>query len=201
MLIDKRLQNRELNLREYELRLSTLKSRPRAVFAELTQNCNLRCFMCKPAGSLRQGYYPELDMPYPLFEQIAEALFPTAELVDLRGQGESTILRDFWRYFDRTISYGVRVRLVTNLTMTDPSVLEKLVANDALLAISMDAPNRELYEEIRKGSRYDVVIANLELLQSPSQSRPIERHAPVGTSVSSWACPDLAHGASGQQWG
>jgi MoaA/NifB/PqqE/SkfB family radical SAM enzyme len=160
-----RTQNRLLNVQEYESRSTRLVSRPRAVFVELTRNCNLRCFMCKPVESFQQGYNRDLDMPFSLFEQIAEELFPLAELVDLRGTGESTILKDFEKFFDYTVEYGCRVRLVSNLTTTDGDLLEKLVANDTFLAISLDATEKESYEYIRRGARFEQVMRNMERLR------------------------------------
>ncbi len=112
------LQNRQLNLAEFGRRQARLESLPRALFIELTENCNLSCPMCRSAGPFDRAK----NMDPAIFAKVADALFPTAEIVDLRGWGESTILRNFPDYVERTLAHGCRIRLVTNLTVPRPDL-------------------------------------------------------------------------------
>src|SRR5262245_17025085 len=108
--------NAALNRLEYETRRTRLASRPTMLYIELTQNCNLKCKMCRSGFS----YDPSRDMRADLFDSIVEYLFPYAELIDLRGWGESTILRSFASRLRVALDSGARVRLVTNaLAMTE----------------------------------------------------------------------------------
>jgi radical SAM protein with 4Fe4S-binding SPASM domain len=157
---DVRALNHERNLAEFESRATVLTSLPRVLFIELTENCNLSCPMCRSAGP----FQPSRNMTPELFDKVAERLFPTAEIVDLRGWGESTILKRFPEYVDRTLAYGCRIRLVTNLTVPNEQLWRKLVRSGSLIAVSFDAGEAETFEVLRKGAKFDVVMRNLEIL-------------------------------------
>src|SRR5690349_6706086 len=107
-----REENRRLNLREYSEGKTELISRPRYVLVELTQGCNLRCPMCRPEIVSTKGK----SMSRERFWRIANELFSTAEMVDLRGWGESLILPDVEEFIRTTTRYGTAIRFVTNLS-------------------------------------------------------------------------------------
>ncbi|MGK4579220.1 radical SAM protein [Kitasatospora sp. HPMI-4] len=155
-----RVENHELNLREFEQRATLLHSLPRVLFVELTENCNLSCPMCRSAGKFDRSR----NMSQELFDRIARELFPTAEIVDLRGWGESTILKNFPRFVDQTLDYGCRVRMVTNLTAFHEATWRKLVRSGALISVSFDAGERETFGKVRRGADMNVVLRNLEVL-------------------------------------
>ena len=155
-----RLANRERNLAEFEERATHLASLPRVLFLELTENCNLSCPMCRSAGP----YQRSKNMSEELFDRVAQELFPTAEIVDLRGWGESTILKGFPAFVDRTLDYGARIRLVTNLTVPNEAMWRRLVRSGALIAVSFDAGEPETFARVRRGARMDRVLRNLDIL-------------------------------------
>jgi MoaA/NifB/PqqE/SkfB family radical SAM enzyme len=155
-----RIANRERNLAEFERRATRLESLPRVLFLELTENCNLSCPMCRSAGP----YQRSRNMSEELFERIALELFPTAEIVDLRGWGESTILKRFPYFVDRTLEHGVRIRLVTNLTVPNEQMWRRLVRSGALIAVSFDAGEPETFARVRRGARLDRVLRNLDVM-------------------------------------
>ncbi|WP_017593082.1 radical SAM protein [Nocardiopsis potens] len=157
---DPRSANRELNIREFESGATALESLPRVLFVELTENCNLSCPMCRASGPFDRSK----NMDPRLFERVAGELFPTAEIVDLRGWGESTVLKDFPERVARTIEYGCRVRLVTNLTVPNEELWRTLVRNDALILVSFDAARSRTFAELRRGARLPVIMRNLEIL-------------------------------------
>lgn len=144
---DVRAANKALNQQEYEQRLTRLSSKPLVVFVELTQNCNLSCPMCRS----EEKFHPEWNMPFALFERIAEELFETAMLVDLRGWGESTILRNLDQFIDVTLRYRPQLRLVTNGQVNRPEIWDALMAAHATITISCDAADPELFERLRRG--------------------------------------------------
>jgi MoaA/NifB/PqqE/SkfB family radical SAM enzyme len=146
---EQRLANRELNITEFRRGELTLSSLPLAVFVELTQNCNLRCTYCR--SGLRHS--KQWDMPEELFLRVAEELFPTASLVDLRGWGESTILRHFERFLEITSSYGPIIRLVTNGMNTKTAIWDQLMAAHAVVAVSCDTADPDLFAQIRTGGK------------------------------------------------
>lgn len=158
--------NRALNIAEFERAAVTLRSRPRVLFIELTENCNLSCSMCRSAGSFDRTK----NMDRKLFEAVAAELFPTAELVDLRGWGESTILRQFSEYVETTLDYGCRIRLVTNLTVSNESLWRRLVRAGSLIAVSLDTADEAVLNQLRRGAKLPVILRNLEILADETRA-------------------------------
>jgi radical SAM protein with 4Fe4S-binding SPASM domain len=155
-----RRTNSALNLEEFAAGAIILRSRPQVLFVELTENCNLHCLMCRSAGK----YDASKNMDRDLFHRIAEEIFPHAAIVDLRGWGESTILKDFLYYLEQTSRYGCRPRIVTNLTVGNEELWRRLVAHQAIIAISFDAATSETFARLRPGSRLPHILANLDVI-------------------------------------
>jgi radical SAM protein with 4Fe4S-binding SPASM domain len=155
-----RTANSVLNREEFEAGATELKSYPQVLFVELTENCNLSCPMCRSAGPYRR----ERNMSQELFIRIAEELFPHALMVDLRGWGESTILKSFRSYVDQTIAYGCRLRIVTNLTVTNDDLWRHLVRANCTIAISFDAADPATFATLRRGAKLDRIVRNLSVL-------------------------------------
>src|ERR1700704_1134139 len=88
-----KLQNMKSGWEEFQRRTLVLRTLPFKAVVELTQNCNFRCVMCPQSWDEKfKKYYPEYNMPMEVFVKIADQLFPTATMIDLRGFGETTIL-------------------------------------------------------------------------------------------------------------
>ncbi|MCL4198870.1 MAG: SPASM domain-containing protein [Phycisphaerales bacterium] len=133
---------------------------PRALFVELTRFCNLACPMCRSRGEVRK----DQRMSRALFDRIADELFEAAELVDLRGWGESLILPEFPERAKRVRAAGCELRIVTNLSFRRSSVLEQLIELEAHVGVSIDAASPGLLRWIRGGAALDLMEANLKLL-------------------------------------
>jgi MoaA/NifB/PqqE/SkfB family radical SAM enzyme len=133
-------------------------SLPRAIYVELTDLCNLTCPMCRCSpvkGNI---------LPLPLFSEMAAALFPSADFVDLRGWGESTIIPDFERYLDVAQAYPVRVKLITNGVARRPGLWARLGRDGITVGVSFDAADADLFHALRGGADLGQVIANLRML-------------------------------------
>lgn len=152
--------NRDLSLLEYKTGKVELRSLPRALFVELTQGCNLRCPMCRGEviAPTSRAMTPRL------FDRIAQELFPTAELVDLRGWGESLVLKEALERINTTRRFGVRIRIVTNLSFRRDAVLEALVAAEAMIDVSLDTSDAELLRRVRGGARLELIVRNIRYL-------------------------------------
>ncbi|MEV6927300.1 radical SAM protein [Dactylosporangium sp. NPDC051485] len=153
-------ENGRLNLAESRAQALTLRSRPRFVMVELTQGCNLRCPMCRS----RQIGYREREMDRGILDQVAAALFPTAEVVDIRGWGESLLVTDIDEIICRIASYQARCRVVTNMSLRRPATLDLLVEVGALVDVSLDAADQAVLDEVRSGARLSLITENLRLM-------------------------------------
>jgi len=148
--------NARRNLSDYAERHVVCSGMPSMIYVELTQNCNQACRMCR-AGGL---YDPSLDMRPELFQQLATELFQYAQVVDLRGWGESTILVGFRDRLRTALESGARVRLVTNGSAMTDELWEMLFGSDSIVAVSLDTASPELYAELGRGN-LDRVVRNL----------------------------------------
>ncbi|WP_052915622.1 radical SAM protein [Mycobacterium haemophilum] len=147
IMTPRRSENQRLNIEEFNGRVVELRSKPLALFVELTQNCNLQCPSCRSADKFR----PDWNMPTSIFDQIADELFDTALVVDLRGWGESTIVKSFSKAAHRVMDSGARLRLVTNGQVNKPEVWDRMMATGSLLVLSCDAASPELFATLRSG--------------------------------------------------
>src|SRR5258706_1117426 len=152
--------NAEMSRAEYLSGVVSLNSLPRALFVELTQGCNLRCAMCRDDIIATTGR----SMSDALFDAIADELFATAEMVDLRGWGESLILPNILSRIARVVASGARLRVVTNLSFRRFEVLDALVEADALIAVSLDTANQATLSLLRRGADLKLITSNIEYL-------------------------------------
>lgn len=150
--------NKQSNIADYKNAKSLIYSRPRMVFLELTQNCNLQCSMCRS----QNGYDPSLTMALDRFKKICDILLPYAEYVDLRGWGESTIIPNFLEYLEYASKFDCKLKLITNLTLSNDNIWYSLVEKNTIISISFDSPIKKTYEEIRRGSSYETVRKNIK---------------------------------------
>ncbi len=152
-----REKNKVQALSDYERNALVAQARPLRLYVELTRNCNNHCLMCRA----RKKYDPSKDMPFETFKKIADELFPYAHCVDLRGWGESTIMREWDKYLDYAIKFPSGFALVTNMTVQNDAMWEKMVKNRFGFSVSFDAATKKTFEFIRRGSSFDTVCSNL----------------------------------------
>lgn len=137
----------------------TLDSKPLKLFVELTRNCNFRCIMCPQP--LLQTYKEELDMPFEMFQQIADALFPYATYVDLRGFGESTFIKGWRDYLDYALKFDCKYGLITNLAAKDDEMWKLMMKSNCFLGVSFDGATKKTFEYIRRGANFKTIMRNL----------------------------------------
>lgn len=154
--------NSQLNLEETRAALLRLSSMPRFVMIELTQGCNLRCPMCRS----RQIGYNERVLDRDLFAALADVLFPAAEIVDVRGWGESLLAPDIDDVIRLVHSYQARCRVVTNLSLNKPGTLDLLADINAMIDISLDAADQETLNICRPGARLSLITRNAKRLSA-----------------------------------
>ena len=155
-----REENRVLNLEEYRQGKTRLQSRPLYLMVELTQGCNLHCTMCRPEVIPVASRMMSEDV----YHKIARELFPTAEMVDLRGDGESLILPQIAKYIEVAADYGVAIRLVSNMSFQRDEILDLLIEKGCYLSISVDSPDPEIFASLRRGGKLGKVERNLRKL-------------------------------------
>jgi len=95
---------------------------------------------------------------------IKEEIIPYVSVVDLRGWGESTLDSRLFSLIDEFTELGIRTRIYTNLTTHDENYWYEMGAKKIDIAISVDAANPQVYENIRRGAKYSQFLSNLKSL-------------------------------------
>ena len=165
---------REFEPSEYEVLAEKLQWRSPSddarrylhVFMELNNTCNLRCRMCGFSDS-RVAEVPRYHMPTRLFESIAQQVFPYVTYLHMSLMTEPFMTADFPDRLMLVGQHGVpSSRVVTNGTLlTEKSIDKVLDSKITTLTFSIDGGTKEIYEDIRVGSRFETVLAKIELFR------------------------------------
>lgn len=125
---------------------------PRIVYIEPTDTCNLKCVMCPQTTSTHQRGF----MKFELFERVVSEL-PKASRVHLYYRGEPLLHPRISEMISCVLERGNKLSITTNGTLP-------ITAGHAAsrLMFSFDGSNKEVYEGIRRGAKYDEVLHNIE---------------------------------------
>lgn len=141
---------------------------PKVFEFEISNTCNLACNMCS-------GYYsstirkkreklPEIYQPYDdeFVSQVAEFL---PVLTDLKFLGGEPFLIDiYYKIWEKVIDINpeVKIHITSNGTVFNnrvKSILSKLRVG---FVLSIDAMDKEVFESIRIGAKFETVMTNFE---------------------------------------
>jgi MoaA/NifB/PqqE/SkfB family radical SAM enzyme len=128
---------------------------------EPTLQCSLACVMC-PWTELRSEAG---TMDLATFDALRPFL-SQAKSVDLTGGGEPLLSPILLEMVQSARQAGCTVGFSTNGFRLTPDLSEHLVAAGLdWISFSVDAATPELYNQIRQGSNFDIVIANIRALK------------------------------------
>ncbi|MDD3392944.1 MAG: radical SAM protein [Bacilli bacterium] len=160
---NKFLYNKVLNEYEISTKKSVLKSKPTRMHVVVTTDCNLKCIMCR----VRKETYTMDDK---VFNIIVENL-PFLENIMWQG-GEVLIYDRFYELIKLAANYHIRQTFLTNGLLLDKKTLEVIVNNDMIMIISIDSPEKEVYEKIRAGAKFDKLLEVLKQVYECKQKKP-----------------------------
>ena len=149
-------ENSSLNISESEAGSTVLESYPRRIVLELTNACNLDCIMC---GRTHADFKPHFFNPEWL--KVIEPAFRYAEELTLMGWGEPTLHPKFQAFLEFVRDYNIKKYFLTNGMLLDkisPWIFEYGVN---IVAVSLDGPDAETNDCIRKGSDFNKITANI----------------------------------------
>jgi tetratricopeptide (TPR) repeat protein len=148
------LRNKVLNELEIAQGKTILSSLPRRLTVTLSNRCNLFCIMCLTR-------YVKWEIPARAIEEL-HTLFPYLEKVMWQG-GEVFALDFFEEILEAGFQYPhLRQSIVTNGQLITQDLAQKLVKNNVELTVSIDGISKEVYEYIRKGADFQILIRNLK---------------------------------------
>ena len=154
--MDKTIENLLLNEEEIKNKKIVLKSYPKRLIATLSTKCNSRCIMCEVVRK-------KWDMPQRTIDEIKN-LLPYLQSVNWQG-GEVLLLDNFYELFLESLkNKSLKQTIVSNGMLLDDKWIDALTDADIEFTISIDGLNKEIYEKIRYGSKYDVLLKNIKKL-------------------------------------
>jgi MoaA/NifB/PqqE/SkfB family radical SAM enzyme len=154
--------NAILNLGEYWLGRARPISRPPLVDIVLTKACNLKCVFCISYGSLTGERWMDFD----LYRRIARTLFPTTYGLFICSGGEPLLYPHIRDALALARDYRTLVTMTSNGMLLDRETAEWMTHDQSLheLCISFDGARAQTLERIRRGAKYEQILANLEYL-------------------------------------
>lgn len=140
---------------------------PKTIVYEVTNRCNLRCEMC--AQNHRNFNYA--DLPLEVVEK-TEHLLKSAHDVSLFGWGEPLLARNFLKIFEKVSKYPPDIFVLTNGMFLDKETGESFIKGRLrYINFSLDAPEEDLYNKIRRGSDFSRVINNIKRFMEQCRDR------------------------------
>lgn len=148
---------------------------PKFVQIEPVGQCNLKCRMC-PIQFRKDGTGggPAAFMRYEAFCELVDQ-FPGMEELHLQGLGEPMLHPRFFDMVRYASARGVQVSTNTNLTVcTEARVRACLESGLRKLYVSLDGATAEVFEQIRRGARFERMTRNLQRLTTLWRDHPFE---------------------------
>lgn len=143
--------------------VKSLISLPSVIQLEHTTKCNLKCKYCMRSNGINT------DMPISLFNSICAQLRPKnrreTRSLFLTGLGEPFLNPNLFFMIKYAKRLGFEVGLTSNLTIMNQSIARKLLFTELdHLHISIDYADKELFESIRIGAKFEHVLNNLKII-------------------------------------
>jgi MoaA/NifB/PqqE/SkfB family radical SAM enzyme len=134
------------------------QARPRNIFIEVTNHCNLLCETCPRTFNT---YEEPKTLAWADFLRVVEQ-FPDMERAVLHGIGEPLLNKDLPRMIAHLKSLGVTVLFNTNATLLHEEWSRKLIASGLdELRVSIDGADPKTYALIRGAPLLHKLVANL----------------------------------------
>lgn len=133
---------------------------PRNVEIEITNKCNKRCIVCE------HTYWnePPVDLSFENFKRIVDQ-FPRLKWVNLTGEGDSFMNKDYLNMIRYLKSKDVPVYLVDSFDLINEDVARELVKLGVEgVYVSFDAATKETYETVKEGCKFERTVNNIKNL-------------------------------------
>ena len=158
--------NSEMNLTEMRKNKSYLESYPRRIVLELTNICNLNCIMCGRNDTYFEPTVFNIDWLHKL-----DPIMPYVEEVTLMGWGEPTLHSNFEYILQYINKYNARKYFCTNGTRLGELKSAIFDNHVDIIAVSLDGATKEINNEIRLGSDFNMIINNIKEIVAEKKDR------------------------------
>ena len=149
-------------LMQLSQKFPNLSFSPRSIQIECTTKCNLRCTFCE------LSYWSEepADLEFENVQTMVAHL-PKLKRIDLTGIGEALVNKNFFDIVKFLKSRGICITLNDNfMLMTEKTARRVVDLGIDQIFLSLDGASPETYEPIRRGAKFDTVVANVKRLMA-----------------------------------
>lgn len=138
------------------------------IWIEPTLRCNANCRMCLRKELVGNRYLsPEDDLSFEDFKKIISKIPYPILRIHLQGNGEPFLNKDIFEMIKYCVSKNIVVGITSNGTLINEEISKKIIDSGLdFLGISIDAIDKEFYEELRPGYPFKSLLNNLETLMS-----------------------------------
>lgn len=145
---------------------------PRIISMTMTSRCNLRCVMCDHGirNVEKEDFDPEL------IDRIGDFI-SRADVVDLTGLGEPTLSKLFWKIVDQFPEASAQpgtdpfLMFNTNAVALTPAQIDRLLLSRVRrIRVSIDSPDSETFQQIRKTDLANVVANVKKLVEAKKKT-------------------------------
>lgn len=134
---------------------------------EVTTHCDMRCQLCE------HTYWdvkPE-NMSFENFKKIINQM-PDLRWVGMTGIGQSWLNPDYLEMMRYVKDRGIYIENFDNFKHITPNISKEIIDMGLdKLYVSMDAANKETYENIQVGAKWDDVIKNIKFFDMYKRSK------------------------------
>ena len=137
---------------------------PPCLQIEPTSVCNFRCVMCFQIDkSFSDGHSEHMGyMPLEMFRDLIDQADGHIEAITLASRGEPLLHRNIVEMLEYCRGKFLGLKVNTNASVLTESIIHGLLScNVQTVVFSIDAADKELYERIRVGGRFDTLLRNL----------------------------------------
>lgn len=138
-----------------------LDTKPTFLQLEITNYCNAKCIMCP---HIYQGNAGAKHLTKDTFLRIEEIL-PYVEVAVLHGNGEPFMNPDIGEFLEIYRKYGIAISACTNLSVFNKNIASIVDKCFEDIRVSCDACSKDIYEKIRTGLSFDILVRNLGILK------------------------------------
>ncbi|MFH1550261.1 MAG: radical SAM protein, partial [Planctomycetota bacterium] len=162
LLVQERLKKWEMERENHILQIQDIseqrlvwESRPWHIEFSTNTRCNLHCKMCSPGSRPK-----ELEIGEKETRAICEQVFPHASVLFPSSDSEP-LLGNIELLAELCDEYDVQFCFITNGTLLKPEKYKIVRKNLGRLQVSFDSHEKETYEEIRAGAKFETVVENI----------------------------------------
>jgi len=158
---------------------------PKTMELELSNVCNLQCVMCsgRVSSAIRRNRekLPPIKSPYDdEFVEQLKSFLPHLKTISFFG-GEPFLIDIYYKIWDQIVLINPKIKIfvVTNGTIYNQRIellLKKLNFN---ITISIDSLEKEKFEKIRVGAKFENVMQNIENFVKHTNGKLIISHTPM----------------------